>query len=230
MFDRKLFAGLLALTILLPATVHAQRVEFPEFPRVPMPPSDLGAIMDLQMTGASSRSISMTVENGVKKINATEDALKAYIEEQPSGAILIKVTREYTSDDLDELMNEQPELYMHLKSIPEKTQDAEVAVSVWLTKTYEADNAEALEKEHPDVFKVYERFTSGTDADFGQFRFEGFRTPRALELNIDPGSIRIHPDTGGANSASESNSSSDSQTDSDYDEDSQSSSDFDIDR
>ncbi len=192
------------ISVILSTTTPAQQIRIPDFPELPLPgvPRELGTIMQMQMTNGSSRSISMTVENGVKKINASENGLRAYIEEDPDGHILIKVTRQYTSDQLDLLMDDEPELYMHLKSIPTQTDTAEVEVSVGVTRTCEADDLGELEKNHPEAFDVYQQFTSGSNADLQRLQefprfmipeLRGIPMPNVIPLEIQPGDIRIHP-------------------------------------
>ncbi len=196
-----LFGALLSLLIVPLASV-AQEPDFRRFPAFPeLPPMPLGAIVEMQTMNSSSRSISMTVENGVKKITGRDDEVRAFIEEQPDGRITIRVTRQYTMDDLDELMEAQPEIYLHLKSIPTETDDAEIEVSVGITKTYEAESAEELETTHSDVFEIYERFTTGGSDDLRHLRElptilspERRRAPRDLPPGIEPDDIRIHPD------------------------------------
>ncbi len=192
-----------SLSTILMSAATAQQIriqDFPELPDMPPMPAELGAIMQMHMTNSSNRSITMTMENGVKKINASEDGLKAYIEEDQDGRILVKVTRQYTSENLDELMDLEPELYMHLKSIPEQTDTAEVEVSVGVTREYEADSVDELEKDHPDVFSVYEQFTTGNSTDlqrlheFPRLMVPELRgMPRGIQLDIQPGDLRIIP-------------------------------------
>lgn len=198
-----LLAGVALLSVSNTAVGQQQGdIDFPPFPNFPQIQGlDLGVIADMQMvTGSSSRSISMTVENGVKKINAADNDVKAYIEEHPEGNLIVKVTRQYTKADLDELMNEEPELYMHLKSIPDKTDTAEVEVSVGVTKTYEAESADALHEAHPDVFEIYERFTTGNMVDlqnmqngFPQIPHLRFHVAPQIQFDRVPDGIRIHP-------------------------------------
>jgi hypothetical protein len=198
--------ALLAIIFLIPAprpaAAQQQRgiVEFPMPPRFAQEVQDLGAIAQVQMQGSSSsRSISMTIENGVRKITAADNDVKAWIEEHPEGDLIIKVTRHYTKADLNELMNDEPEIYMHLKSIPDKTETAEIDVSVGVTRTYEAASAEELKENHPDVFDIYERFTIGGADDLSRMQ-QSPLFPRLqidpvppIQLNVGPGGIRIHP-------------------------------------
>jgi hypothetical protein len=188
--------------LMLAPAVFAQQQQRLEFPRFPgLPPMPMGAITELQTMG-SSRSITMTVENGVRTIQAQDDEVKAWIQELPEGHVTIKVTRQYTRDDLDVLMEELPELYMHLKSIPTESDGAEVDVQVGVTKTYEAASIDELEKNHPDVFEIWQRFTSGSGDDLEALQdrmlipalpaLPGRPTIRGLD--IDPDDIRIHPD------------------------------------
>ena len=205
----RMSAGLWTLlaTLTYPGLCTAQQPRAIEFPATPTLPAlqELGVIAETRITNGSSRSISMTVENGVRKIRAREDGLQAYIEEHPDGPLLVRVTRQYTSDDLDELMEIEPELYMHLKSIPEQTETAEVEVSVGVTRTFEAPGVAELEQEHPEAFRVYERFTTGSPDDLQRLReVEGLlrmpelpmtpmTLPRRMPMDIQPGDIRIFP-------------------------------------
>ncbi len=199
---RRIFAVIAGVVLMAASNTAVARqegvIEIPPFPDFPN--FNMGAIADMQMVaGGSSRSISMTVENGVKKITASDNDVKAYIEEHPEGNLIVKVTRQYTKADLDELMNEEPELYMHLKSIPDKTDTAEVEVSVGVTKTYEAESADALHDSHPDVFEIYERFTTGGMADLQIM--QGFPHVPQLRFHVAPqiqfegdlNGIQIHP-------------------------------------
>lgn len=214
-------AALVSLCLTVPATAQRVEMPFPQFPQFGL--NGPGAIAQTQfMSGTSSRSISMTVENGVKKVHASDDEVKAYIEEQPDGALTVKVTRQYTRDQLDDLMNEAPEIYMHVKSIPEETDSAEIEITVGITRTYKAESAEALKEQNPEAYDVYARFTIGSDDDLNELRgspifaideFEAAirdqerrmremheqmmraRDGMLQELQAAPDDIRIHPDS-----------------------------------
>ncbi len=202
--------------LILPASLlfvsFANAQERDMLPEMPFPPRDMGVIWDMQqMSGMSNRSISMTTDaSGVTTINASEDGVKTWIQDDPNRGITVKITRQYGPEQMDLLMEEQPELYMHLNSIPEETEDAEVEVTVGVTKTYEADDAEDLKQQHPEAFKLYEKYTSG-DADIRAFggRLE-FAPPRlrvpelrvvpmfegggGMRIEIDPDRVRVHED------------------------------------
>lgn len=191
------FAG---LTLLATTTARGQgEIEIPDFPGLPglRLEGRMGAITAFN-SGTFGRSVSMTEENGVRKITGQENGLKAYIEEVPGGEITIKVTRQYTRDQIEEISELEPELYMHLNSIPERTETAEIEITVGITRTYTADNADDLKEKHPEAFEAYEKFTSGGDEDIVRLRerltipFGAGREPgRRIEV---PKGIRIHPE------------------------------------
>lgn len=174
------------------------RIEMPEIPAFQ---EDLGVIMDGTMfSSGSNMSIQMSMENGVKKIRATEDGVKTYIEEGENG-ILVKVTKQYGPEQMDILMEEHPDIYMSMKDFPTETEDAdEIEVSVGITKKYEASSADELKEKHPEIHKRYEKYSNGNP---GMQIFRGrfgdeLLIPR-LEIRpdfrgLDRGDIRIHDD------------------------------------
>lgn len=192
-----LFAG---LALLATTTARGQgEIEIPHFPGLPglRLEGRMGAITSFN-SGSFGRSVSMTEENGVRKITGQENGLKAYIEEVPGGEITIKVTRQYTRDQIEEISELEPELYMHLNSIPERTDTAEIEITVGISRTYTADDADDLKEKHPEAFEAYETFTSGGDDDFARLRERmtipfraGGEPGRRIEV---PKGIRIHPE------------------------------------
>ena len=206
-----LVLSILPASFFLVSSAHAQqlRVEIPEM-RIPeLPGAGMGAIMDLQSfaSGGSGRSVSMTIENGIRKIHGREDGIKAYIEEGPDQGILVKITRQYGADQMDVLMEEHPDLYMSMKDFPQESEGAEVEVTLGITRSYEAANKDELMEKHPKAYEVYERFTtSGSNrvfgSRFGDFPGLDFRVPEIRVIpreagggwRIDPNDVRIHED------------------------------------
>ncbi len=160
-------AILLALTGLLACAatpeLAAQRpIELPELPMM-SPTLDMGVIMDRSLSG-SHRQVQMSVENGVTTIHATENGVKTYILEDPANGIVVKITRQYGPEQMDQLMEEHPDLYMSAKDFPTQTENAEaVEITVGVTREFAAPSAEALKEKHPEAFQVYTQYTSGHD-------------------------------------------------------------------
>lgn len=203
--------------VFLASEVSAQRVQLPEFP--PLRGGDMGVIMDGAMFSAGSNMrVQMSLENGVKKIRAEEAGVKTYIEESPDTGILIKITRQYGPDQMDDLREKHPGLYMSSKDFPATTDDgATVEVTIGVTEKFAAANAEELEAEHPEIFKAYKKYSNGnSNMQIFRGRFGGdllmpeFRIrPEAMEggiqiipspqprnlpggIEIDPSDVKIH--------------------------------------
>lgn len=204
MFRRNIGVMAVSCTLSLIATLPAlgqREFEFPGFPEMPRLGLEgrMGAITSFS-GGSFGRSVSMTEENGVRKITGQENGLKVYIEENPGGDLTIKVTRQYTLDQLEEIGELEPELYMHLSSIPRQTDTAEIELTVGITRTYTAESADDLKEKHPDAFEAYEKFTGGGEDDFDRLR-ERMRVPfafpqrgdRGLRIQV-PDGLRIHPE------------------------------------
>ncbi len=182
---------MLAVGFSFAAPVTAQiRIEMPEIQDLRGAGFDMGVLMDGSMfSSGSNMSMSTTIENGVKKIRVTENGVKTYIEEDENG-IVLKITRRYGPEQMDILMEEHPGLYMAMKDFPTEVEDAEeIEVSVGVTKKYEAANAEELEEKHPEVFKSYQKYTSGNSGGFRSIRGIG-RRGLVPEIRIAPELIR----------------------------------------
>lgn len=196
-------ALLMAAGFCLASPAAAQiRIEMPEMPEIRGGVMDMGVLMDGAMfSSGSNSSVSMTIENGVKKITASENGVKTYIEEG-EGGIIVKVTRRYGPEQMDILEEEHPGLYMAMKDFPTEVDDAEeVEVSVGVTKKYEAANAEELKENHPEIFKTYEKYSNGNSGALRLFRGRLGGDMLIPELRITPeirgiipDDIRIHDD------------------------------------
>ena len=192
---------LTAAGILIASGVNAQeRIEFPQIPQ--LRGMGMGVIMDGTMfSSGSSTRIQTSMENGVKKIRAVDNDIKTYIEEDPSNGILVKITKQYGPEDMDELMEQHPALYMSVKDFPAETEDAEsVEVSIGVTKTYEASSVDELKEKHPVAYEAYEKYANGNDS-LQIFRGRIGRQLLMPELRIipelrriDPSDVRIHDD------------------------------------
>lgn len=203
---------------LLPSSgAFAQRIQLPEFP--PLRGADMGVIMDGAMfSSGSNMSVQISIENGIKKIHAEEAGTKTYIEESRESGILVKITRQYGPDQMDELMEKHPGLYMSVKDFPATAENgAAVEVTIGVTEKFEAADSKELETRHPEVFKAYKKYSQGnSDIQIFRGRFGGdllmpeFRIqPGVLEggvriipspeqrgvpqgIEIDPSDVKIH--------------------------------------
>ncbi len=193
---RRIFA--IVAACLIPTTLAAQQVVPPEIPPL-RPVQEMGLIWDMAHTNSFNRSVQTTMENGVKKIRATENNLKAYIEEDPANGITMKITRRYGPDDTEALVDAHPELSMYLQAIPTEVGDLEIELTIGVTMRYEAVDIEDLKERHPEAFEVYEKFTSpqtGVRDLRGQFRAVPQilvpAIPPEMRIQIDPRGVRVH--------------------------------------
>lgn len=119
----------------------------------------MGVIDDLHVTTSGSSVVSFTNENGVKTTKVADRKTRLTIVEDPASGITCKVTKTYGLDDLDALEQEQPELFMHLSAIPKTINESEVEVTVGVTTSYTAADKDELKSKHPDVFKLYDKYS-----------------------------------------------------------------------
>ena len=138
---------------------------------------------DFAVSGHGGMSISKSVNNGVTTINARSGDEKCVITEDPDNGIVVKLTQKYGPDQADEIAEEFPGLYMHLKSIPKNVDGAEVDVHVDVTRTFEAANEEELEDKHPAAFAAYEKYAKSNTANFGLIRGADLRLPMVVGLD-----------------------------------------------
>ncbi len=139
----------------------------------------IGVIDDLQVSGSSSSSFSVTDQNGVKTTRVNDRGKRIEIVEDPASGITCKVTKNYGPKDLAKLEDEQPELFMHLSAIPKTVDNSQVEISVGVTTTYSAADKDELESKHPDVFKLYAKYTDEKMVPRMPMR-------RALRLRLGP--------------------------------------------
>ena len=164
----------MAAIIALPAALSAQA----ELPRVDFG----GGVVRLSSSSfGGGTSIQKTVRDGVTTIKVTEkDGKKVVIVDDPNNGITVKMTKRYSPKNADELEKSMPGLYMHLKSIPKTSDNAKVEVHVDVTRDYEADDKDDLKNKHPEVFKVYEKYTKGGAGRV--IRLGGGRMIRPMEI------------------------------------------------
>ncbi len=141
----------------------------------------IGVIDDMQVSGSSSSSFSVTDQNGVKTTRVNDNGKKMEIVEDPASGIICKVTKTYGPNDLAKLEEEQPELFMHLSAIPKTIGEAQVEINIGVTSTYTAADKDELKTKHPEVYKLYAKYTK--QGAVGRIHL-GF--PRALRLRVGP--------------------------------------------
>ena len=173
----------------------------------------IGVIDDLQVSGSSSSSFSVTDQNGVKTTRVVDDRGKRIeIVEDPASGITCKVTKNYGPKDLAKLEDEQPELFMHLSAIPKTVDNSQVEISVGVTTTYSAADKDELESKHPDVFKLYAKYTDEKMVPRMPMR-------RALRLRLGPdGGALLERDDGDDDDVSDDESDDDDDDESDDDD------------
>ena len=173
------FAALAAIYFCSPTSAQEIRIR----PRVVIGQEidGIGVIDDLQVSGSSSSSFSVTDQNGVKTTRVNDNGKKMEIVEDPASGITCKVTKNYGPNDLAKLEDEQPELFMHLSAIPKTVGESQVEINVGVTTTYTATDKDELETKHPEVYKLYAKYTK--ESAVGRIHL-GF--PRALRLRVGP--------------------------------------------
>jgi hypothetical protein len=182
------FLALSALAMI----AHAQEPDVIPQPMVPLELGNLGLIDDLQISemGATT-SFSFTNENGIKTTKVVDGHNRMTIVEDPTSGITCKVTKTYSSDDLAKLEEEQPELFMHLSSIPKSVGESEIEISVGVTSTYAAADVEELKSKHPEVYKLYNKYTK--DQGLGRIHMRMGR-PMRLPLLLEGGRFGFRAD------------------------------------
>ncbi len=177
---------LAAFCLIAAPSFAAAQIEEIEFPRIGG--IDGGAIQFSSSSSSGGRSVSVSVKDGVKTTKGKEGGEKVVIVEDPENGIKVSWTKRYGPEDADELEKTMPGLYMHLKSMPKKVDEAKVDVHVDVTRDFEADDKSDLKSKHPEVFEVYEKYTKNQGIRFG-----GIRRPMRLDVRpriVDPADIR----------------------------------------
>ena len=104
-------------------------------------------------------SIQSSTRDGVRTIKANDNGKKTEIVIEADGLITVKHTKQYGPDDMDELEKTHPDLIMYLQAIPKEAGNHKVEVSLNITTDYEADSEEDLKERHPEIFKLYEKYS-----------------------------------------------------------------------
>ena len=139
---------------------RAQEVEIVPHDLLQLGQAQMGLIDDMKVSGlGSSSSFSFTNENGVKTTKVADGTNRMTIVEDPASGITCKVTKTYGPNDLAKLEDEQPELFMHLSAIPKTVGESQIEISVGVTSTYTAADKDELKAKHPDVYKLYNKYT-----------------------------------------------------------------------
>ncbi len=177
-----LLATVVALTVFqYGALGRAQEID--RLMREPIGEGGLGLIDDLQVSGfGSTSSFSITNENGVKTTKVADGINRMTIVEDPASGITCKVTKTYGPDDLAKLEDEQPELFMHLSAIPKTVGESQIEINVGVTSTYTAADKDELKAKHPDVYKLYDKYTNEQGAGAIHMRMA---RPLRLRLGLD---------------------------------------------
>ena len=108
---------------------------------------------------SNGMSISVSQENGVKTTKVNDNGKRFEIVESEADGITVKLTKSYGPDDVEQLKEDYPDLFMHFSSFPKETEGATVELQVNLVKKYTAKNVEELKEKHPEAFAVYEKYS-----------------------------------------------------------------------
>jgi hypothetical protein len=162
---------------------RAQEIDLLPRELIQLGEGQLGLIDDLRVSGiGSSSSFSFTNENGVKTTKVADGTNRMTIIEDPASGITCKVTKTYGPDDLAKLEEEQPELFMHLSAIPKTVGESQIEINVGVTSTYTAADPDELKSKHPEVYKLYNKYTKEQGVDAIHMRMA---RPLRLRLGLD---------------------------------------------
>ena len=137
---------------------------------------------------SNGMSISVSQANGVKTTKIDDNGKKFEIVESEADGITIKLTKSYGPDDIEQLKEDYPDLFMHFSSFPKETEGATVELQINLVKKHTAKNVEELKEKHPEAFAVYEKYSKQNA--FGGIRVIGGGIQRIellpqIELKIE---------------------------------------------
>lgn len=164
-----------------------------------LPPEIRGALIDGAGITMSSSSNGMTIQSttrdGVQTIKAQENGIKTEIVIDVDKAIKIKHTKAYGPDDFEKLEKDHPDLIMYLESVPKTVGNNKVELTLNVTSDYEASSADDLKERHPEIYKLYEKYSGGNA--FGMNRmtleFPDIAIP-ALEVRPPAGEMKVDLD------------------------------------
>lgn len=125
-------------------------------------------------------SISVSQANGVKTTKINDNGQKFEIVESEADGITVKLTKSYGPDDIEQLKEDYPDLFMHVSAFPTETEGATVELHVNLVKKHTAKNVEELKEKHPEAFEVYEKYSKQNA--FGGVRVIGGGGLQRIEL------------------------------------------------
>lgn len=161
----------------------------PDAPNAPMPPGAFGQMFggpgfggrafggpgfggpafpgQMQMTNArGNQSVSRSNINGNVTTTVQKGDRKIQVEEGRQG-VFVSLVRTYHRSDLPELEESNPKLAEALKAFPDDMDGEMLDVTVTSTKKYEATSVEALEKDQPEGYKLYEEAMEAFEANGG---------------------------------------------------------------
>ena len=103
-------------------------------------------------------SISVSQANGVKTTKINDNGQKFEIVESEADGITVKLTKSYGPDDIEQLKEDYPDLFMHISAFPTETEGGTVELQINVVNKHTAQNADELKEKHPEAFEVYEKY------------------------------------------------------------------------
>ena len=144
-----------------PVERKSARVFVPDagFQRMRSKPLSSQQILALPNLNTVDRLCSKTKIEGAVEYDILHEGRSLKIVEKADGEIEVSMTRIFGPNDLDELRTSNPDLYMHARAFPKRSNgDQAVRFRVEVDVVYRSDNLSNLKKAHPKIYLIYDRF------------------------------------------------------------------------
>ena len=136
-------------------------------------------------TKGSSRSISVSNQNGIKVTKVSENGNSYVIKKGDDDSLEVHFSTVYGPNEMEQLKEKHPELHMHVTSFPKATGESKVVISIEVQEVAKASSEDELREKNPQAFEIYKKYSM-----VGSFKDERiFNLKRQIELGIDPAAI-----------------------------------------
>ena len=166
---------------------------------------DTGVVNEL--TQGNFVSSSTVTVNGVRTTKVNDNGRLFKFEEDPASGITCYISERYSSDDLERLEKEQPELFMHLSAIPQTLGNSTVRVSVDVETKYHAASEDELKEQHPEAYQYFEKYVKHAGENGAELHLRQLGRP--LRFRVDRGGRKLIEEPDQADDDAESNEADD---------------------
>ncbi len=139
-------------------------------------------------------SSSTVTVNGIRTTKINDNGRLFKFEEDPASGITCYISERYSSDDLDRIEKEQPELFMHLSAIPETIGTSTVRVSVDVETKYHAASEDELKEKHPEAHQYFEKYVKNAGENGAELHLQQLGQPLRFRVNRGGRQLIEEPD------------------------------------